>query len=227
MICFTGDRGKDARYCSAILFDFDGTLATLNVDFGSMRAGLLSRIQSYGLDVDRFKDLYALEMIDRATEELEPVRPDAVPVLKEECLSLIRDVEMEGARRGMLFDGIRDMFRILRQKNIKTAVVTRNCFDAVSCIYQGIEVECDAVVSREFTQRVKPHPQHLITALALLGVEASQAVMAGDHPMDISAGKAVGAYTIGVLSGYSGTEPLREAQADLILDHITDLLTAL
>ena len=205
MICFTGDRGKDARYCSAILFDFDGTLATLNVDFGSMRTGLLSLIQSYQLDAGRFKDLYALEMIDAATEALALVRPAAVPILREECLHLIRNVEMEGARQGMLFDGIRNMFRILRNKNIKTAVVTRNCFDAVSCIYQGIEVECDAVVSREFTQRVKPHPQHLITTLTLLGVEASQAVMAGDHPMDISAGKAVGAYTIGVLSGIFGS----------------------
>ncbi len=43
--------------------------------------------------------------------------------------------------------------------------------------------------------------------------------MVGDHPIDISVGKNVGTYTIGVLTGYASEYLLREAGADIILDN--------
>jgi histidinol phosphatase-like enzyme len=39
------------------------------------------------------------------------------------------------------------------------------------------------------TRRVKPHPEHLLTALKLLDVPPERAIMVGDHPMDITLGK--------------------------------------
>jgi phosphoglycolate phosphatase len=210
---------------SAILFDFDGTLAHLNVDFGAMKAGLLSLLNGYGLDTDPFKDLYALEMVEAASDMLKPERVADSNSLRTQGLALIKEIEMEGARKGCLFTGVEEMFRILKNRNIKTSIVTRNCFDAVNCIFPDIESRCDAVITREFTDQVKPHPGHLATALVRLNIsKGEKTVMAGDHPMDINAGKAVGAYTIGVLSGYSTESLLRCAGADLIMERITDLV---
>jgi phosphoglycolate phosphatase len=41
--------------------------------------------------------------------------------------------------------------------------------------------------------------------------------MVGDHPMDITLGKEVGASTIGVLTGYSSSNVLMKAGADIII----------
>jgi phosphoglycolate phosphatase len=47
--------------------------------------------------------------------------------------------------------------------------------------------------------------------------------MVGDHPMDISVGKEVGAFTIGVLTGYSSADDLRGAGADLIIESVSEI----
>ncbi len=49
-------------------------------------------------------------------------------------------------------------------------------------------------------RRTKPHPEHLHEALSQLGAVPEQAMMVGDHWMDIQAGKAAGcALTVGIL----------------------------
>jgi N-acetyl-D-muramate 6-phosphate phosphatase len=51
--------------------------------------------------------------------------------------------------------------------------------------------------------------------------------MVGDTPIDIRAGRAAGAQTIGVLCGFGEREELLRAGADLILDSTADLPTVL
>jgi len=47
--------------------------------------------------------------------------------------------------------------------------------------------------------------------------------MVGDHAMDISAGKAMGMFTIGVLTGAGTRETLTAAGADLIVESVREL----
>ena len=115
----------------------------------------------------------------------------------------------------------------LETRNIKAGVVTRNCQEAVREIFPDIDSFCKVVITREFAGNVKPHPEHLRITLEKLGTAPEHSVMVGDHPMDISVGKKMGTYTVGVLTGYSGTDALREAGADLIIEsaaEITDYL---
>ena len=58
-----------------------------------------------------------------------------------------------------------------------------------------------------------------------LDIPAQQAVMVGDGPIDISAGKALGLRTIAVLTGGDRRELLLASQPDLILDSVADLLS--
>ena len=71
---------------------------------------------------------------------------------------------------------------------------------------------------------IKPHPEHLTTALSLLGASPADAAMVGDHPLDIQLGKETGTFTIGVLSGHSTREALSGAGADLILPDASHIL---
>lgn len=201
----------------AVLFDFDGTLATLNVDFGEMRRGVLDLLKRYGVSSDGLETLLVLEMIDAGSRFLSADDPRKGRRFRDEALEMIRRIEMDGAREGNLLEGVEEMILHLKKEGIRTGIVTRNCIDAVRCIYPGVHETFDAVISREFTPRVKPHPDHLRTALEKMAVLPCHTAMVGDHPMDIIAGRNAGSFTVGVLTGHSGAEALNEVGADLII----------
>ncbi len=47
-----------------IIFDFDGTLAKLNIDFKQMRDTVLKLISSYGIEQNNVQTDFVLEMIN-------------------------------------------------------------------------------------------------------------------------------------------------------------------
>jgi len=208
----------------AILFDFDGTLARLNIDFTLMRRVVLELIGNYGVPQDGLADLFVLEMIEAGGKRLAETRPEDLPAYRNKAYSLIEAIEMDAARQGDLIEGIRPMLAELQRSLIGTGVVSRNSGAAIAAIFPDIHQYCNAVIPRELTSHVKPHPEHLLTALHALHARPETSAMVGDHPMDIRAGKEVGLLTIGVLTGSSGPEILREAAPDIIVNSAPDII---
>jgi len=208
---------------NVILFDFDGTLAELNIDFLQMRRAVLDLMSDYCSVPDTIEELYVLEMIEKGKELVSRSRPGEENDFFNRAHTLIRHMETELSKEGELFAGTREMLNELRSRHIKTGIVTRNCMAAVKQLFPDIDSHCDTVITRECTEKVKPHPDHLLAALDALNEDPRFAAMVGDHPMDITAGKDIGVYTIGVLTGHSGIIPLREAGADLIVEKAVDI----
>ncbi len=215
------------RHLKTILFDFDGTLALLNIDFKEMRRSVVHLIADYGAPPDGLGDLFVLEMIEAGAALVARHRPGDERAFTEKALQQITAIEIEGARSGKLFEGVREMLGVLKERKIATGIVTRNCREAVQIVFPDIQAFCGAVVSREMVRRVKPHRDHILLALRILRSAPEDAAMVGDHPMDILIGKEVGAYTIGVLTGYAGEDALREAGADLILEEAVGIVRCL
>jgi len=216
---------KLPRDIDTFIFDFDGTLAKLNIDFPAMRNEIPNLLRSYNVDPDGLGNLFVLEMIEAGGQMIAKQRPGKAAEFIERANAVIYDIEMDGARKGNLFDGIDDMLQSLTDRKKKIGVVTRNCLDAVKELYPGIDSFCDTIITRESTGRPKPHPEHLETALNRLKAKPETAVMIGDHPMDISVGKSVGTRTMGVLTGHSDEALMRETGADHILKKVTDILS--
>lgn len=212
------------RRIDSVLFDFDGTLAAVHIDFPAMRRSILDIIVAYGIEPDGLADLFALEMVEAGREAVAARDSGKEREYLRETSELIRNMEIQGAKKGRLFQGTKSMLRNLRESGFKTGVVTRNCLDAVTTIFPEIDRFCDAVVTRETAGRVKPHPDHLLTALGRLGMPPESAAVVGDHPMDIRSGKAAGIYTIGVLTGYGTADSLTQAGADLIMQSAAEIL---
>jgi phosphoglycolate phosphatase-like HAD superfamily hydrolase len=74
--------------------------------------------------------------------------------------------------------------------------------------------------TRRFT---KPHPMPIHWAASRMGVASEACLMIGDTVVDIEAGKAAGAQTVGVLSGFGDSSELEAAGADLILASVAEL----
>lgn len=208
---------------AAVVFDFDGTLAKLNIDFIQMRKAVIGLIDSFGVSTGSIRHLFVLEMIEAGRILISQNDPERESSYRRRANDLIEHIEIEAAKKGNLFDGTRDMLRELKSRKIKTGVVTRNCQSAVNHLFPDIFTYFDAVLTRDQAPLVKPHPEHLRLILKELQVAPESASMVGDHPMDIKIGRDVGVLTIGVLTGASGLDDLVQAKADLILGKASDL----
>lgn len=208
----------------AVIFDFDGTLAKLNIDFHLMRKSLIELIASYGVPVQKISHLLALEMIEAGRQWLVANDGGRSAGYVEKTGRLIYEIEMEGARSGELIPGVREMLAGLKGRGIEPGVLTRNCMEAVLVMFPDIDNYCRAVITREATTKFKPDPEHLRIALDCIEALPRNAAMVGDHPIDIEVGKRLGTMTIGVLTGYYNREGLEEAGADLVIESAVRIL---
>jgi phosphoglycolate phosphatase len=218
------NRKADPPFFRAVVFDFDGTLARLNIDFSVMRTSIRNLMTDFRIPPETGRNLHVLEMIDAGCAYLGALRPKEAPVFRTRAHELVIQTECEAAEEGALFDDTRALLSELAAHAIGAGVVTRNSRKAVLTVFPDIARCCQAVLTRDDTRHVKPHPDHLLSALAILGVPPTEAVMVGDHPLDIHLGRAAGTYTIGVLTGHAGRAELDAAQADQIIDKASDII---
>ena len=208
----------------AILFDYDGTLAIPNLDFAAMRRQLLTFTVAQGIAPQELHGLDILEMLAWATAWLRQHAPEQAARYASEAEQLIQDIEVEAAHRSGLLPGVPELLAVLQHEGIGIGIVTRNCDAAVRVTFPHVDTYCQAFMPRHRVTQVKPHPAHLQAALDCLGTTPERALMVGDGAMDIQAGKALGMFSIGVLSGNSPRSQLLAHGADLVLASVVDLL---
>jgi len=218
---------RSLKSIRSVVFDFDGTLAELNIDFPRMRQSILRLIDDEGILSDDMASLYVLEMIETAAAEIAATRPENGSAFRRRAFEIIRAIEMEAALRGRLFPGTIPLLEDLRRSGRKSAVVTRNCRSAVLQIFPQSDVYCDLLLTRDDVPRVKPAVDHLIRSVQALGTVPRNSAMVGDHPMDVRMAREAGVRAVGVLSGHSTERDLRRAGADLVLKDASHLLSLL
>ena len=206
----------------AVIFDFDGTLAVLNIDFSLMRE-IFDLVRRYGIREEAIQEKYLLEIIDEVYQTLWKKNPSGAEAFYQESHRILHEEEMKAAGEGRLIPGTEATLKSLREKGIKVGIITRNCEDAVRKVFPDINDFCDAFVSRNSVKKVKPHPDHLTYAMESLKTSGEESMMVGDHIIDIQAGKRVGMKTIGVLTGRIKKEEFEKAGANYILREASEI----
>ncbi len=79
------------------------------------------------------------------------------------------------------------------------------------------------VATSQTCDHTKPFPHPILWAAHEMRVPAQNCLMVGDTTVDILAGKAAGAQTVGVLCGFGTEKELRKAGADLIVKNLQEL----
>ncbi len=85
----------------------------------------------------------------------------------------------------------------------------------------------DVIVTALTAVHTKPYPDPVLYAAAKIGIEPENCLMIGDTSVDIRAGKAAGAQTLGVLCGFGEQAELRRIGADEILESTAGLADVL
>jgi phosphoglycolate phosphatase len=205
------------------VFDFDGTLAELRLDFAEMKRGLSSLALSCHAPIPPSPFLPALEWLEWLEKSIRESNGGNDNGFRRQAMALISEMEFTAAAGGSLFPFTRPLLKTLRNKSIKTAIITRNCDSAVRTVFPDIAEHCCAFYSRDHVSFPKPNPAHLLHALESIGADTRSAIMVGDHPLDIETGKAAGVMTAGVCSGSSRREELLGAGADRVAENCQKL----
>ena len=213
---------EDAR---AFLFDFDGTLVQQRVDFARMREDVLRIVANYGFAVEPLRAMYVLELIAHVEAELARRDGERSRAFALEARRAVTEVELEAAEGAWAFPGVAEMLQELRARGFGVGIVTRNCRAAVERVLARNPLPYDVLLTRDDVIQVKPDPRHLLAAARALGTSGPQVVMCGDHPMDILAGQRIGAHTVGVLPPGAARDYFAEVHPDLVLAHVTELLS--
>lgn len=213
---------------SAMILDFDGTLAELTIDFTAMKRRLAALATAYLEDEPPEQEMPVLEWLDHLTCAIQAVEGrDLAVEFNTRARFLVMDMELAAARAGRLFPFARPSLDRLRTSGLRLAVITRNCAPAVRIVFPDIADHVDVVLTREDVTRPKPDPAHAGAALAALRVRPGETLMVGDHPLDMAAGAGVGLISAGVATGRVSEDVLAEAGAWLTAPDLPALLDML
>ncbi len=117
------------------------------------------------------------------------------------------------------------LFQRLRAAGLRIAVVTTDRRERTRQMLElaGVWQMVDALAGEEDVMAPKPAPDGILSVCHHLGIPPAQALMVGDSPADMLAGRAAGvAGCVGVTSGISRHEDL-EPYADAVIPSVQDL----
>ena len=203
-----------------VVFDFDHTLVHSPLDFAAMRRGIYAELDAIGWPDDGRDGKLMLELVEAAVATLDE---DLGGPLRERCLAGILAIELRAAAEARVIDGVVEMLARLRSEGRSPAVITRNCRAVVETVLGHWPLDCGPVLCRDDVPRVKPHPDHALAALARLAVEPHEALMVGDFTADMVCAREAGMPAVGVTTGGSTAEALREAGAVAVLGSVAEL----
>ncbi len=213
----------------ALIFDFDGTLAELHIDFSKIRRGITALGAAFDADSNVWNNEQwpILEKVQELSADLEKKQPGKGAEFASRCRLLVTAHEMDAAEKGKLFHYSAPVLHGLRKAGLKTAIITRNCTAAVKRVLPRPEQVCHVLLARDDVSYPKPHPDHVLRALHGLSIKPEQGILIGDHALDIQAAKAVGLYSAAVSTGNQSLQELREHKPDFSAGDLLDLMQQL
>jgi len=212
---------------SALVFDFDGTLSRLTIDFSRLRRKITALAEPFLGEEPEPSELPVLEWIDELAAEIREFDEDLSREFHTRGRLVVQATELDAAREAELFPFTRPLLAGLRESGVKTGVLTRNSTAAVKRVFPDITTCCDVFMAREDAPRVKPHPDHALALLQRLDVAPAAALLVGDHPIDVETARRAGTGAAAVVSGHATREELAAAAPDFLAADCRELVEQL
>ncbi|PSP92102.1 phosphoglycolate phosphatase [Halobacteriales archaeon QS_4_66_20] len=160
----------------AVVYDLDGTLVRLDVDWDAVHAAVVERLDEHEVDVGD-RDLW--DILDVAAER-------GVKDVVEETIAAFEHEGAKTSRRLPLADEL--------PHGVPVAVCSLNCEAACRVALERHDLggHVDAVVGRDTVARHKPNPEPLLYAIESVGAHPERTLFVGDSDSDREAAAAAG-----------------------------------
>src|SRR3990170_5660445 len=224
----SASEGAKIMRIKAVIFDLDGTLASFNLDYKTLRALVKNYLVNKGVPASILSLNESIFEMLRKTDVWAKNSGQPAKFIEEaqrETWAIAEKYELEAASRTNLLPGVLDTLKTLRRLRLKVGLCTINSEKSVNYILErfGINSLFDVTISRNQVKHVKPHPEHLEAALKVLDVSASEAVVVGDSSTDMQSAKELKAIAVWLPTGVSAVEQLTSDGADYVIKSMTDL----
>lgn len=212
----------------AVIFDLDGTIASFNLDYKTVRAEVRSYLMKMGVPAsvvtvneNMFEMLKKMELFMSNAGKTEA----AIEKIRWEALQIAEKYELEAATQTSLLPGAVDALKDLQKKGLKIGLCTINSANSTEQILKRFKLTSyfDVVITRNNVRDYKPNPEHCNMALKSMGVFGSETLLVGDSITDIQAAEEIKATSVGIPTGVSTQEQLTKQGANYIATSITDL----
>jgi phosphoglycolate phosphatase len=209
------------RTIDLIIFDQDGTLVDSRIDIANAVNYALKVLGLPLLDIGTITG-YVGEGVTRLIEKAlrhfgEPLEIDNARLLFIEYYS------SHLTNNTYLYPGVVETLEYFREK--RKAVISNKMEALTRDLLKDLGVlnHFEIVLGGDSTERKKPFPDPVLRVLRDLGINSSRALMVGDSPTDIEAGKGAGVLTCGVTYGYRGKDEILKAGPDLLIGSLLEL----
>ena len=206
----------------AVLFDMDGVLADTERFYNRRRVAYM---EEKGFHFDEIPDLSGSN---------EPAIWEAlVPgnlTLREELLAEYKKRYCPAhpiPYAELLNEQAEPVMRELHERGVKCAIASSSYRELIDELVEiaGITDVLDYTISGHECSAFKPDPEIYLRAMEALGVEPTECLVIEDSPLGIEAGKRSGARVL-ALRPHEGVN-LDQTGADVVIDNLADILTAL
>ena len=206
----------------AVIFDLDGTLLDT---LGDLHAAVNHALRAFSFpersleEVRRFIGNGVVKLMQRSTPENTDEKTD------KECLDVFREYYLIHMRDMTApYKGVIELIEKLREKGIKTAVVSNKLHQAVYELCQDyFPGLIDEAIGVSIESERKPSPVNVYKAMEKLGVSADECIYIGDSEVDVQTSHNAGVKCIGVTWGFRDREELVEAGAEMIADNCDEI----
>lgn len=197
------------------LFDFDGTIMDTEP---AILASFRHLFETYRSS-DEFTPQLQVEVLGPSLQtEIPKLFPQEDPnILIPEYI----EYQKTQARRLIHpFDGAKELLMYLRKNQVPVGIFTTRLHESLVEILaeQGMLDLFSVLIGRDDVQKEKPHPEGIFKAMHMSQSDAC--VYTGDSAMDIGAGKAAGAFTIGIVTNEGKRQAIADAGPDAVIEHL-------
>jgi len=210
----------------AVLFDIDGTLLDTRDAWVAAFDGGLAAIRKAGLSGS-----VAAQWIGTPIETIYAERCGLAGDDLARAIQEFQRIEAASVRQGMRpYPRIAETLASLTSWRLGIVTNKRSATAVEALRVTGLLTSFGVVLGGDSVARKKPAPDPVLRAAAMLGVAAEECVFVGDTEVDVRAGQAAGARTVGVTWGYGTRASLEAAGVGHLIespDALPPLLRAL
>ena len=214
----------------AAVFDLDGTIASFNLDYMTVRAEVRTYLIRTGLPASILATNESIfDMLNKAEIFLKNNGKSArtVDKVRNEASAIAEKFELEAAKTTGLLSGVVETLQALKKMGLKIGLCTINSEKSTSYILKRFSISkfFDVVTPRNKVRYVKPNTEHLEATLKALHVSPKEAILVGDGTRDMHCARELNVIAVGLPTGISSEKELTDSGANYFITSISDLPT--